>query len=79
MIGFGQMNLNETGQIYIYNKDRSYEANLEKEGNEIVHQALVQEVKRNGVFGMKGYFIAFLDSNNKLKINPTRILPPETW
>ena len=52
---------------------------IEKEENEILHQALLREVKRNGVNGLKGYFYATIDSTNKLKINPSRILPPEIW
>ena len=79
MNGFGENCINETGILSIYNKDKSYIAYLEKEENEIVHRALVLEVKRNGVNGLKGYFYASIDSNNKLKINPSRILPPETW
>ena len=54
-------------------------ASLEIDENEIVHQALVLKVKGNGVNGLKGYFYASIDSDNKLKINPSRILPPETW
>lgn len=76
---FGVLSINETGAINFQNKDRSYKAYLEKAENEILHQALVSEVKRNGVNGLKGYFYASIDSNNKLKINPSRILPPETW
>ena len=79
LTGFGESSINETGIIAIYNKDRSYMASLKKDENEIVHQALVLEVKRNGVNGLKGYFFAFLDATNKLWINPSRILPPETW
>ena len=52
---------------------------IEKERNETVHQALMLEVIRNGVNGLKGYFYAFLDSTNNLRINPSRILPLETW
>ena len=79
MSGFGGIGINETGTLALYNKDKSYMTYLDKEENEIVHQALVLEVKRNGVNGLKGYFYALIDSNNKLKINPSRILPPETW
>ena len=77
--GFEGITVNETGTISIYNKDRSYTAYLEKEENEIVHKALMKEVQTNGVNGLKGYFYAYLDSSNKLSINPSRILPPETW
>ena len=79
MKGFGVNSINETGAINFQNKDRSYMAFLEKEENQIVHEALMSEVKRNGVNGLKGYFYAFIDSDNKLKINPSRILPLETW
>ena len=76
---FGGIGISETGAINVQNKDRSYMAFIEKQENEIVHTALMLEVERNGVNGLKGYFYAFIDSNNKLKINPSRILPPETW
>jgi len=79
MNGFGVISINETGAINVQNKDRSYMAFIEKAENEIVHQALLMEVQRNGVNGLKGYFQASIASNNKLKINPSRILPPETW
>ena len=76
---FGSIGISETGAINVQNKDRSYMAFIEKQENEIVHTALMLEVERNGVNGLKGYFYAFIDSNSKLKINPSRILPPETW
>ena len=77
--GLGALSIDETGAINIQNKDRSCKAFIEKEENEILHQALLGEVKRNGVNGLKGYFYATIDSTNKLKINPSRILPPEIW
>ena len=79
MNGIGGISIDETGAINVQNKDRSYMAFIEKERNETVHQALMLEVIRNGVNGLKGYFYAFLDSTNNLRINPSRILPLETW
>ena len=75
----GGTEIDETGAINIQNKDRSYIRLLEREENQVIHQTLLMEVKKNGLNGLKGYFFAFLDSNQKLKINPFRILPPETW
>ena len=75
----GGAEIDETGAINIQNKDRSYIRLLERKENEVLHQNLLLEVKKNGINGLKGYFYAFLDSNQKLKINPFRILPPETW
>ena len=81
MRGFLQTDttVNEMGAISVQNKDKTFIKMLEREENQKIHQILMSEVKKNGVNGLKGYFFAFLDSKQKLKINPFRILPPETW
>ena len=81
MRGFLQTDatVNETGAISVQNKDKTFIKMLEREENKKIHQILMSEVKKNGVNGLKGYFFAFLDSKQKLKINPFRMLPPETW
>ena len=58
---FGETNP-ETGRILVQNKDRSYMAFIGKENNPIIYNDLTTEIKRNGVQGLKGYFIATLDS-----------------
>ena len=47
--------------------------------DEPTYDILVSKIKAEGVFGDKGFFYAFYDKDDTLKINVSNILPPRTW
>ena len=47
--------------------------------DEPTYDILVSKIKAEGVFGDKGFFYAFYDKHDTLKINVSNILPPRTW
>ena len=47
--------------------------------DEPTYDILVSKIKAEGVFGDKGFFYAFYDEDDTLKVNVNNILPPRTW
>ena len=72
----------QTRDLAVYNKDKSFNVAIQREGNEAIHKELCERINSEGVKGMKGYFHAILEKKKGkevLKINSTRIGPPEAW
>jgi len=70
----------EEGGLLVYNKDRSIMGNLRKSENKDLQEALIAIIRKEGSpKGMKGYFLAILDKDGSLCINPKRIQLPESW
>ena len=69
--------------LIIYNKDKSFEIHLDKEGNEEVYNKLCQKIDSEGYYGTKGYFHAILKPgdkhSNQFRINADNIFPLEPW
>jgi len=65
--------------LYVYNKERSCQGFLFREGNENVYQLLKEKVEREGFKGLKGFFYATWEENRGLKINASDIQVVETW
>ena len=76
------------GPLFVYNKDRSLSGVLHMRDNEEVYEELHLKILREGCYGQKGYFYAIVRESDKssaskktytLEINPSVILPVETW
>jgi len=76
------------GPLFVYNKDRSLSGGLLMKDNKEVYEELCVKILREGCLGQKGYFYAIIresdrnDASKKtytLEINPSVILPVETW
>ena len=70
--------------MIISNKDKTFEAKLEKDTNETVFEELYQNIVSKGWNGRKGYFHVLVDkvrrgTVRKFKINSSRILKNESW
>ena len=66
----------------VYNKDRTFNNSIMKEGNEDVHKELYEKIETEGFRGLKGYFHAILEKkegSEVFKINAKRICPLEAW
>ena len=70
-----------SGMIYLYNQDRSFQVNLFKENNDQVYDELFKNIVEKGWHGLKGYFhvIFNADKPGMFKINSSGILPNEPW
>ena len=73
-----------SGDMGVYNKDKSFFVKIGREGNEAVHKEIFERIISEGVHGLKGYFHAILEKKKEngkevLKINTQRIGPAEAW
>ena len=69
-------------RLFMYNKDKSFNIHLPKEGNEVLHRQLYEKITSEGYRGLKGYFHVILEPGdneaNQFRINPENILV-EPW
>ena len=66
----------------IYNKDKSFNIQFFKKGNEEIYNQLFKKITSEGYRGLKGYFHAILEPGdkkaNQFRINPENIFV-EPW
>ena len=76
------------GHLLVYNKDYSICGNLHREGQEKNYDMLVMAINEKGYNGLKGFFHAIFNPEEfgqenvrylKVKINPLKMLPLDTW
>ena len=82
--------LDEEGPLLVRNKAGSLVGNLGKTENPSIHAELVAVLKEKGWKGIVGFFHAFylpgqaprgtmMENIVELNINPTKILPVDSW
>ena len=82
--------LDEEGPLLVRNKAGSLVGNLEQSENPSIHAELVAVLKEKGWKGIVGFFHAFylpgpaprgtmMENIVELNINPTKILPVDSW
>ena len=65
--------------------DKSFVGFIEKEWNEELYGDIVEAIKGRGWNGSKAFFYAIVDKSSDnvqdktVKINPSRVLPVESW
>ena len=77
--------IDESRPLTIQNMDQSFVGFIEKELNEELYGDIVEAIKAKGWNGFKAFFYAIVDKssdndkNKTVKINPSRVLPVESW
>ena len=72
--------IDESRPLTIQNMDQSFVGFIEKELNEELYGDIVEAIKVRGWNGCKAFFYAIVDkSSETVKINPSRVLPVESW
>ena len=68
--------------LFLYNKDKSFNIQLPKKGNEVLYRQLYEKIRSEGYRGLKGYFHVILEPGdnkaNQFRINPENIFV-EPW
>ena len=68
--------------LFIYNKDKSFNIDLPKKGNEALYRQLYEKIRSEGYRGLKGYFHVILEPGdneaNQFRINTENIFV-EPW
>ena len=76
------------GDLLVYNKDYSICGNLQRHRQEKIYDMLVMAINEKGYHGLKGFFHAIFNPEEvgqenvrylKVKINPSKILPLDSW
>ena len=75
------------GNMMVYDRERSFSFNLQKELNPEVYPRLQKIITERGVWGLKGYFQAIKspaesgtsDNTVKVEIDIENILPRQDW
>ena len=63
--------------LLMYDKNKSFQTMIQP--SDPNYDRIVDKVKSEGVFGMKGYFMAARGENGNLEIQVENILTPEKW
>ena len=68
------------GEILVYNKSRDFVCTIHEQHQSEVYARLEAVVRAKGsVGGLKGYFVAELESKDRLKIKTGEILADQPW
>lgn len=65
--------------ILIYNRTRDFQCCIRRDGQREVYDVLDRVIRAKGSMGLKGYFTAELESEDRLKIKVKDMLAEQPW
>lgn len=69
----------EFSGILVYNRTRDFQCCVRRDGQREVYEVLDRAIRAKGSMGLKGYFTAELESEDRLKIKVKDMLAEQPW